>query len=125
MNINKSINCWANNFFKVQIITLLSLSLILIIFSAQIAVSFFLGGSCCLAPGRIMSYFSFKKIGALYRNDIVKYFFFGECIKMLATAAFILIIIVLFDINIYAFFIGYLVSVAGYIWIPLLTDKDR
>ena len=125
MNITKKINSWANDFFKIQILTILILSLLLIPLNAQIAASFFLGGSCCVVPGRIMSYFSFKKIGALYRSDIVKYFFLGECIKILATVAFILIIIALFDINIYAFFIGYLVSVTGYIWIPLLTDKDR
>lgn len=126
MTINKIHRPWIYNFFLKQIITIILISIILYLFKLEkFANSLILGAICNLLPSIFMAYFSFRKCGAIKSKAIMQDFLYGEFIKFCLTSAFILIILTSFAINVYAFFLGFLLIAIGYIWIPILMDKDR
>lgn len=126
MNINTVIRPWAKTFFIKQItLSILTTLLLLITTSGKISYSFAFGTLSNIIPGIGMACFSFAKCGAMHSNTIIRNFFYGELAKFVLTVSFILIIFISFAINVYAFLIGYLFSVLGYMIIPSKIDKDR
>lgn len=126
MAINKILHTWVYNFFSKQITTIILAALILYFFKLyNWANSLILGAICNLLPAIFMAYFSFRKCGATKSKAILQDFLYGELTKFCLTSAFILIILTSFAINVYAFFLGFLLIAIGYVWIPVLMDKDR
>ena len=114
---------WQNHFFCISAMFLASSSCLLIITTKQYAISFILGFLTHYVPCWIAAQCTFLYTGAPHKGQIVRWFFCGEILKLLTYSVFALISLRFFDINIYVFFAGLVLSIGTFLWVPPLIEQ--
>ena len=123
MTIRKIHYAWMRRFYLLQFYFVTSLILSCALFKYKNIFSLVIGVGCSILPSFIMALLAFKQSGAIYSKKIVKNFFLGELVKVFLTICFILLSMLLFAINIYAFLLGFILPIFGFLWIPIYMDK--
>ncbi|MBT4884892.1 MAG: hypothetical protein HON55_01925 [Legionellales bacterium] len=123
--IKKPIHSWALRFFLNYAVILGALTSIAALLSIKTTLSFFLGAMSHYIPSLIMALFAFKNVGATNSKKVVTGFFLGEAIKFILIIAFVLLTMLFFAINAYAFIIGLFSSICGFVVATSITDKYK
>lgn len=123
--IKKQNQRWALRFFAQYAIVISTLIVIITTINSKLSLSFFLGAICHYIPSLIMALFAFKNVGATNSKKIVAGFFLGEAIKFILIIVFILITMLFFAINAYAFIIGLTSSIFSFFVAISIMDKQN
>ena len=106
----------------VQVITLLILSAIGLYWSVDVARSLLIGGGICILPGAYFSFKYFKHAGAQQARNIVRDFYFGELVKLVATIGLFILAFKFAQVLPGPLFIGYALAMLCHWCAPLYTD---
>ena len=123
--IKKSIHSWALRFFVHYAIILGVLTSLAALLNIKDSLSFFLGAMSHYIPSLIMGLFAFKNVGATNSKKVVTGFFLGEAVKFILIIVFVLLTMLFFAINAYAFIIGLFSSICGFFVAISITDKCK